>query len=88
MNTILSLRKLLLAAAVTAATLVGSNAQAAGPSILPGPRYRTVVIYQTITRPIVIFVTRFDPFGYPRRVPIVTLRTFKIPVVKTIPVVY
>ena len=88
MNTIISLRKLLLAVAITTAALVGSNAQAAGPSILPGPRYRTMVVYQTITKPIVIFVTRFDPFGYPRRVPIVTLRTFKIPVVKKIPVVY
>jgi len=90
MTPIITLRKLFLAALFAAAGPFGTDAIAAGPSagILPGPRYRTVVVYQTITKPFYTFVTKYDRFGFPHRIPVVTVRSFRIPVVKHIPVVY
>lgn len=102
MSRFLTIRKLLLAAAVAAVGTVSIEAHAGGYGYGGGYAYgggygggyqqnwtwKTVVVYETVEQPVVQYVTRYLPCGTPYEAKVVTYRTVRIPVEKQVKVYY
>ena len=75
-----------------AAVVMGSMAFATGAqaSDCHQPRcyWKTIVVYQSVQKPCVSYVTKYDHCGKPYSVRVVTYKTIQVPVEKQIKVCY
>ena len=87
-----TVRKLLLAAVVAAAGTVSTQAHAGGYGYGGGYHqnwaWKTVIVYETIEKPVVHYVTKYDHYGTPHQVKVVSDKTIRVPVEKQVKVYY
>ncbi|MEQ9408154.1 MAG: hypothetical protein RIK87_10535 [Fuerstiella sp.] len=79
-----TLKAIVLAGILSTGIAASGSAQASGCH-LPPRHQKIVTVYETVRRPVVSWVVKYDHCGQPYRTRVISWQTVRIPVRKTVP---